>query len=91
MTNTFQGCHGCPFEFSDYSEQIQNYGCLPTPQEIITMRVKHGRTWACHCNIDTPCRGALQHLQEQNLPFKVVNKELLTEQSPWHLYIKEVV
>lgn len=43
------GC--CPFSFNEASEYGQETGCLPTPMEIINLRVKHGKTWACHNNL----------------------------------------
>ncbi len=76
----------CPFSFSDKSEQIQNYGCLPTPMDIVKMRVEHGKTWACHENPEKPCLGALKYLRKNGHPFKVIDKELVTEESNWGLY-----
>lgn len=76
----------CPFAHTEESEIAQNYGCLPTRQDIITMRVDHGKTWACHDAPDKPCTGAIRHLKEQGLPYKVIDRELLTEKSEWGQY-----
>ena len=77
----------CPFAFSDESEQAQNYGCLPTPMEILSMRLHHSKTWACHDNHKKPCLGAIQFLKEYNLSFKVIDKNLVTLDDPWNEYI----
>lgn len=82
------GCDGCPFNFgTELTEQAQNYGCLPTPQEIMTMRTKHGKTWACHSDTNKPCKGALAYMQEKNLTNKVIDPQLVTEKSDWSIYL----
>jgi hypothetical protein len=78
---------GCPFSFTQESEQIQNYGCLPTPHDIIVMRIDYGKTWACHENQTKPCLGAINFLNEHNLESKIIDSELVTEQSNWSDYI----
>jgi hypothetical protein len=76
----------CPFAFTEISEQVQNYGCLPTPYEIMTMRTKFNKTWACHAEPTSPCVGAINYLKEHNLPYKVVDPILVTELDDWSLY-----
>ncbi len=76
----------CPFSFTRASESAQNLGCLPTPYEIICMRQKHGKTWACHSNPTKPCLGAILYMKANGLDFKVIDKNLLTENSDWGVY-----
>jgi hypothetical protein len=77
----------CPFAWTEASERVQNYGCLPTPQEIMNMRVIHGKTWACHSDPTSPCVGAIKHLQFKGLPHKVVDSKLITEDDDWSLLV----
>lgn len=76
----------CPFSFTEQSEYVQNLGCLPTPYEIRNMRVVHGKTWACHENPSKPCTGAINWLKSNDLPYSVIDQNLLTEKSDWHLF-----
>lgn len=78
---------GCPFSFTELSEQAQNYGCLPTPLEIVQMRVKSNKTWACHSNPSKPCLGAINFLKGRGLPFKVVDNQFITEMDDWRPFI----
>lgn len=79
-------CTYCPFAFTDASEQVQNYGCLPTPGEILRMR-ENGKTWACHDDTDKPCVGAVQYAKEYNLPYKVIDPVLVTESDDWSKFL----
>jgi len=77
----------CPFAFnSDESEIAQC--CLPSPMEIVNMRVKHGKTWACHSVPDKPCIGAIRYLKSKGLDYSVIDKELITERTPLEIIEK---
>lgn len=68
---------------TDASEQAQNYGCLPSPYEIVVMRRDHGKTWACHENISAPCAGAIRRLKEIGVDHRVIDPILVTERDDW--------
>lgn len=79
----------CPFNFaSEDSHMAQNYGCLPSPMDIMNMRVNHGKTWACHSNPTKPCLGAINLLKKRGLPYKIIDKNLLTEDSDYLAFTK---
>lgn len=91
MSETCDQCStvgACPFAFTDDSEQVQNYGCLPTPNEIVLMRTKHNKTWACHSNTQKPCLGALRTMNDQGIDCTIVDSELITEEHDWDQYTK---
>lgn len=77
----------CPGAASHSSEYVQSMGCLPSLYDIVQMKVKHGKTWACHSDYTKPCIGAMRELKRRNLPHKP-SKELLTLEDPWEDYIK---
>lgn len=76
----------CPFAFTDVSEYVQGLGCLPSPYDIIQMRVVHGKTWACHSDPTVPCMGAIGYMKENGKPYKVIDPVLVTESSDWGQY-----
>lgn len=78
----------CPFSFTDESEIVQNYGCLPAPLEIVQMRQAHNKTWACHSNPNKPCLGALNYMKEKGLPYKILDPVYVTEKDNWGKYTK---
>lgn len=62
-------CECCPFAFTDASEEVQNYGCLPTPYDVIQMKRESGHNWACHsCEEDNLhiCKGFIEHVKWMN-------------------------
>ena len=69
----------CPFAYTDESENIQNLGCLPTPFEIVSMRVLKGKTWACHSDNSKPCVGGLKAVREFGYDNSVIDQQLVTE------------
>jgi hypothetical protein len=77
---------GCPFAYNDISEQIQNYGCLPSSTDILVMKVKYNKTWACHSNPTKPCLGSQIRLKEMGFEWKQVG-ELVTEDTGWNEYL----
>lgn len=94
MPETKRNCKNCskddcPFAFTDASELAQSYGCLPSPYDIIQMRIQSNKTWACHSDDKKPCLGAINYLKEHNLPFKVIDKKLVTLDDDWSLFIKK--
>jgi hypothetical protein len=90
MTETCIECSttgACPFSFSELSEQAQNYGCLPSPHQILRMRTVFQKTWACHSNTEKPCLGAMNFLREKGLPFQVVDSVLVKEEDDWSSFV----
>lgn len=56
-------CVTCPFAFTDASEEVQNYGCLPEPRDIIRMKRESGHNWGCHYTDDVKCKGFTEHVE----------------------------
>lgn len=63
-------CKTCPFAFSDESENVQNLGCLPTPQEILRIKRDTGKNWACHDNESRPCAGYVRAARKLGIDYR---------------------
>lgn len=72
-----KSCLTCPFAYTDESERVQNYGCIPSASDIVKEMASTNKNWACHDD-NKICRGAANHHKEHNLPFDK-NKGLLFE------------
>jgi hypothetical protein len=50
-------CNSCPFNHTEESEMVQNYGCLRSKKEILQLKDETGHNWACHTNNKRVCDG----------------------------------
>jgi len=66
--SNLEECPACPFNYtSEESQLASNYGCLPSPKDIIEIFEKTNNIWACHDNPEVPCKGAINYLKNKNL------------------------
>lgn len=66
-------CIACPFLDGSTHEatQAQNYGCLPTAQEMLQHFDQKGISISCHNRADRKCRGLLAERPEaRNKPVR---------------------
>jgi hypothetical protein len=78
------GCVTCPFSSNDKAEQVQNWGCLPTPYDIIKMKEKSGHNWSCHSDATVLCGGFARYVTE-NRPDLDIKQGNLISYEVWYL------
>jgi hypothetical protein len=62
-------CGGCPFNagMTEEAEMAQNYGCLPTPGEVVELKRTTGANWACHSDETKVCAGLCHAAEPEQL------------------------
>lgn len=60
-------CSTCPFNYSEEAAQVQNYGCLPTPEDILRYKDEHNHEWRCHSDEAKPCKGLFKLRKTENV------------------------
>jgi hypothetical protein len=80
----FDGCITCPFAFTDESEEVQNYGCLPSAYDIIQMKKKSGHNWSCHGNESVMCGGFAQYVREYHPELDLSVGNLISYKTWYH-------
>ena len=78
-------CNTCPFALTEESEYVQNLGCLPTPFDIVQMKIKSGHNWGCHFNEEKICSGFSEYIKETK-PELDVNSGGLISYKKWYSY-----
>ena len=63
-------CTACPFSTSEEAEQTQNWGCLPSPFEILEMKRTADKNWPCHEDETRICAGFVSRCRELGLDYK---------------------
>jgi hypothetical protein len=74
-------CNGCPCTYTNESEIISNYGCLPDGIDLVRMYLENKGHWKCHSK-DRKCGGLTHVLKENKIPFNKNNELLITEDNP---------
>ena len=64
-------CIACPFRdgYNEEATQAQNWGCLPTKEEMLRQVDEDGTALSCH-NDTKPCRGLAEHRDVSELPVR---------------------
>ena len=70
-------CSACPFAFTDRSEEVQNYGCLPSPFEILKIKSESGHNWSCHDNPNKLCAGYANHIAKYRTDLNIKQGNLI--------------
>lgn len=62
-------CPACPFNdgLTEEASQAQNYGCLPTAGDIVTLKRTSGQNWSCHDDESKVCSGLCHRAKSENL------------------------
>lgn len=62
-------CAACPFNdgLTEEACVAQNYGCLPTAQDIVELKRRSGQNWACHDDETRVCAGLCHAAREHGL------------------------
>lgn len=72
-------CNTCPFNyFSEESDRVQNYGCLPTPLQIVEMCKEENKNWACH-GTNELCGGYIAYLKRNKQQININLQLILLE------------
>jgi len=81
-------CNACPFAMTDESEIVQNYGCLPTPWDIIQLKKQTGANWACHCSTVEKglklCKGFVEWNEEMKLGLDIKEEQPKIAYELWY-------
>lgn len=78
------GCVTCPFSCNEHAEQAQNYGCLPSPFQIIEMKRKSGHNWACHSNENVLCGGFAKFIKDECPDLDIHTGNLISYETWYH-------
>lgn len=72
-------CNGCPWSDTPESEQAQNYGCLPTANDMVRLNAS-GSALSCHENDGAICRGLAAHIKDSGAKLGKIKKH-----TDWYL------
>jgi hypothetical protein len=62
-------CSSCPFMGSETSERAINYGCVPDPYEIMSLKDNENINWSCH-SANQICAGFVTWCKQENIDYK---------------------